>query len=50
MDEYLSAYLEESEVRSLSELGNWNKAHASQELPHGSTTSSGSHLTCLTHL
>lgn len=33
MDEYLSSYLEESQVRSLRELVEWNKAHATQELP-----------------
>lgn len=39
MDEYLSTYLEESEVRSLRELVDWNTAHTSQELPDGRPTS-----------
>lgn len=52
MDEYLSAYLEESQVRSLSDLVDWNKAHAAQELPGGKSTASDTYLPvfCLTNL
>lgn len=44
MDEYLSAYLEESQVRSLSDLVDWNKEHAAQELPDGNATASYNYL------
>lgn len=50
MDGYLSAYLEESEVRSLRELVDWNKAHAAQELPEGNYSSSDTYFPCLTNL
>lgn len=45
MDEYLTSYLEESQVRSLSDLVDWNKAHAVQELPDGNSTTSDSYFT-----
>lgn len=50
MDEYLSAYLQESEVRSLRELVEWNKAHAPQELPEGNVTLSDTYFPYLTIL